>query len=361
VTEPIRIGLVGLGDIGRLHAKALHACEGVQLCVCRGRNPGRAEALAQELGAVLYESFNALLDDPRVAGVDVCVPNDLHRPYVERAAAKGKHVLCEKPIALALDDAVAMVEACRRAGVHLMIAHVLRFWPEYVRLRELLRSESLGRCLAVTMRRMLSLLASVPGEAGWRRDPGRMGGAVLDLQIHDLDFLRWTFGMPERVYCAGSRDAGGGLNHVFSILHWPSGLSALVEGSYLLQGDPMVFTAKAVCERGSLDYGLNLQSFEMHELDGKDAGRTASDGPATLVCYRTGEPPEAVMNQEADVLGGAFAREVACFADLVRGRDRDDAPPVDEALDALRIALACKESAGRGEPVRLGPSPSVAR
>ncbi|AGA28022.1 Gfo/Idh/MocA family protein [Singulisphaera acidiphila] len=354
--ETIRIGLVGLGDIGRLHARALRDCAGVDLAVCRGRNPDRAEALALEMGASLYESYDAMLDDPKVAGVDICVPNDLHRSYVERAAAKGKHVLCEKPIALTWDDARAMVDACRKAGVRLMVAHVLRFWPEYVRLRELLRSEALGPCLAITMRRMLSLLISVRGEDGWRHRPGRMGGVVLDLQIHDLDFLRWTFGMPEQVFCAGPRDGDGGLNHAYTTLLWPSGLRALVEGSYLLQGDPMVFTAKAVCSFGSFDYGMNLQQFAMHDMSGADAGRTAHDDPATLHCYRPGEPPEVLLRQEQDVLGAAFAREVACFADLVRGLPRDDAPEPGEALDALRLALACAESAERGEVVRIGPA-----
>lgn len=349
---PIRIGLVGLGDIGKLHARALRECEGVELGVCRGRNPARAEGLAAEWGATLYDSYDAMLDDPGVVGVDICVPNDLHRSYVERAAAKGKHVLCEKPIALALADAEAMAEACRRAGVRLMIAHVLRFWPEYARLRELLRAEALGPCLAITMRRMLSLLISVRGEDGWRHDPARMGGALLDLQVHDIDFLCWTFGMPDRVYCSGGRS---GLDHAYSTLHWPSGLAAMVEGSYLLQGDPMIFTAKAVCERGSLDYGLDLDHFAMHDMGGADAGRTSAAAPATLMCYRAGEAPEVVMRQEADVLVGAFAREVACFVDLVRGIDRPDAPRVDEALDALRVALACRESAESGESVRIRP------
>lgn len=354
--ETVRIGLVGLGDIGRLHAQALRRCERVELAVCRGRNPERADALARELGARLYESFDAMLDDPAVAGVDICVPNDLHRTYVERAAAKGKHVLCEKPIALTWADALAMVEACRRAGVRLMVGHVLRFWPEYVELRDRLRAEAVGPCRAITMRRMLSLLISVQGEEGWRHRPGRIGSVVLDLQIHDLDFLCWTFGLPERVFCTGPRDGDGGLNHAYTTLLWPSGLRAMVEGSYLLRGDPMVFTAKAVCERGSLDYGMNLAQFAMHDMSGTDAGRTARDDPATLLCYRPGEPPEVVLRQEPDVLGAVFARELACFADLVRGHPRADASAPGEALDALRLALACAESAERGEAVRIGPA-----
>ncbi len=93
----------------------------------------------------------------------------------------------------------------------------------------------------------------------------------------------------------------------------------------------------------------------MHDMAGADAGRTAHDDPATLHRYRPGEAPEVVLRQEPDVLGAAFAREVACFADLVRGLPRDDAPEPEEALNALRVALACVESAEQGRVVRIEP------
>src|SRR5262249_37879271 len=165
--------------------------------------------------------------------VDICVPNDLHREYALKAALAQKHILCEKPIALSLEDAAAMVEAARSAGVLLLIAHPLRFWPEYVRIRYILRSGGLGRWFTITMRRMLSLLISARGEGGWRHSPERMGGAILDLQIHDLDFLYWTFGLPESVYCASVCSADGGRNHNHALFHFPGGMTALVESSYM--------------------------------------------------------------------------------------------------------------------------------
>jgi len=348
----IRIGLAGAGDIGRMHAKAWTQRPDVELCVCRGVNPARALALQRDFGARLYESWAAMLADEGLLAADICVPNDLHRVYVEQAAAAGKHILCEKPIALTLEDARAMAEAAGRAGVTLAIAHPLRFWPEYVRMREEIRSGRLGRCLSVTMRRMLSLLISVPGESGWRLAPERMGGAILDLQIHDLDFLCWTFGMPERIYCASVRSAAGGFDHNHALLHFPGGATALVESSYMLQGDPMIFTAKAVCERGSLDYGMDLKEFEMHEMAGPRAGSTERSAPATLVCYRPGRDPEILARQEPDVLGAAFAREVSHFLDCATGRAASRTAGPEEAIRALEVALACRRSAETGLPVR---------
>ena len=358
MTGKTRIGLAGPGDIGRLHARALKRRSDVELSVAQGLDAARSEAFARDFDAQLYPDYASLLAEESVAAVDICVPNDLHRRYVEEAAAAGKHVLCEKPMALNAADGEAMIEAARRAGVVLMIAHPLRFWPEYVKIREVIRAGTLGRCAAITMRRMLSLLISVQGECGWRHRPERMGGAVLDLQIHDIDFLCWTFGLPERVYCAAARSADGGLNHVYSTLSWPGGPVAFVEASYMLQGDPMVFTAKAVCESGTLDYALDLRHFDMHEMAGPEAGATARQDPATLLCYRAGRPPETLVRQEPEILDYVFGAELSYFVDCVQGRQRNDIAPVEQALEALRVALACRDSALSG--VATVPCPAGA-
>jgi UDP-N-acetylglucosamine 3-dehydrogenase len=353
MTSAFRIGLAGTGDIGRLHARAIRAQHGIELCVCQGVKPAGAEAFAREFSTAVYPSYAAMLADPSVDAVDICVPNDLHRAYTEEAAAAGKHVLCEKPIALTLEDARAMAAAARRAGVLLIIGHPLRFWPEYVKMREVLRSCALGTCRAITMRRMLSLLAGVEGEQRWRHKPERMGGAILDLAVHDLDFLNWTFGMPESVYCSGARSDDGGWNHTAAVFRYGAGPVALVESSFMLQGDPMVFTAKAVCDRGSLDYAMDLQQFAMHALAGGDGGGTAHDHSATLVCYRAGLEPELLLNQEPNVLDAVFARELAYFVECARGRRENELMLAEDAIAALRLALAAKQSAETGEVVRI--------
>jgi predicted dehydrogenase len=294
-----------------------------------------------------------MLADRRVHAVDICVPNDLHRSYVERAANAGKHVLCEKPIAMTLEDGQAMVESTRRAGVIFMVAHVLRFWPEYVRAREILLSRRLGDCRAITMRRMLSLLISVQGEQNWRQQVDRMGGAIIDLQIHDLDFLNWTFGMPESVFCAAIPSRGGGFDHCYTVLSYASGIKALVESSYLLQGDPMVFSMKAVCDEGTLDYVFHPDRFDMHELAGHEAGVAAESNPGSLMCYRAGREPEVIVRQDPDLIGLVFSREVSHFVNGIRRGEPDLIAPATEAVSALQVGLACRESALTGRSIRI--------
>ncbi len=245
MSETIRIGLVGLGDVTGMRAGLTHL---------RGSKPGRLSRPQPRAGGRRPSrwgpgslgSYDAVLDDPRSSGWTLRAQRPAS-PLCRAGRGEGKHVLCEKPIALTWDDAQAMVNACRTAGVRLMIAHVQRFWPEYVRLRALLRSEA-----AVTLpgdhdaaRDALPLVLGA-GRSGWRYRPSRMGAScstcrlrprlpLLDVRHAGASLLR------------GPRDDDGGLNHAYTTLLWPSGLRALGRGSYLLQGDPMIFTAKAVC------------------------------------------------------------------------------------------------------------------
>ena len=346
-----RIGIVGLGDIARLHAQGLLSNSEIQLAVCRGRNPGSADLFARDFGAVVYDNWAQMLDDERVVAVDLCVPNDLHRSYAESAASASKHVICEKPIAMTSGDGVAMIDACRSAGVQMLVAHVLRFWPEYRIMRDVLQSRQLGVCRTITLRRMLSLLVSVPGREGWRNSPDRMGGAILDLQIHDIDFLLWTFGLPGTIYCVAARSADGGLNHVYTTLTYPDGPCALIEASYMLKGDPMIFTAKAVCDEGSLDYSMNLAQFEMHEIE-EPAQGNGRPGGASLTCFRPSAQAEVLAHSDPQVLENVFRAELAYFADCVLGRTESDVANAEDAVAAVRVVEACRESVRTAGVVR---------
>src|SRR5690349_4927134 len=109
----IRIALVGTGSMGQVHAAAFAGMPGVSVTAVVDRDPARAAALAASLGAGAYTDLDALPADSPVDAVDCCLPTPLHRPSVEWAAARGLHVICEKPLALSVDDGRAMIAACR--------------------------------------------------------------------------------------------------------------------------------------------------------------------------------------------------------------------------------------------------------
>ena len=228
-----RIAIVGAGTMGQLHAQSCLNLPDAQVTWVADRHAERAEALAALLGA----GCRATTDNAEAVGaadvdaVLVCVPTSAHREVTELAAARGKHVFCEKPIARTLADAEAMVEACRSAGVRLMVGHVVRFFPEYARIRELLREDAVGQVGVV---RAARLNAYPRPDRDWYTDLDACGGPIVDLMIHDLDTLRWYFGEPRRVYARGlsGREGPGERDYALAVVRFANGVIAHCEGSW---------------------------------------------------------------------------------------------------------------------------------
>ncbi|MFH5182670.1 Gfo/Idh/MocA family protein [Paenibacillus sp. TAB 01] len=139
------IGLIGAGTMGNTHSQAYRQIPGAQITAVCDLDTAKAACIADDWGAAVYTSVEDMLREGQFDAVDVCLPTDLHRWAVELTAASAKPVFCEKPIALTEEDASAMIDACSRAGVTLMVGHVVRFFPEYRAAREQLLSGRLGK------------------------------------------------------------------------------------------------------------------------------------------------------------------------------------------------------------------------
>ncbi len=353
MTRAVRMALIGAGEIGAVHAQAHAAAAGNQLAAIYDVHAERAGRLAEQTGTAVASSLETVLDDPGIEGVDICVPNHLHCGLAVRALQAGKHVLCEKPIALNLDDADAMLAAAERSKRWLMIGHVLRFWPEYVLAKQAIEDGRIGELLLMSGRRMVSLLAGTPGADGWRRDPERSGGAVLDMQIHDLDVFRWILGTPESVVSRGVRSADGAWSHVFTAVDFAGGRKAFVEASFLMQGNPLDIQFHILGSTGSLAWRYTPGAFALHGEQGQ-----ASSGGPSLVLYRWGREPEGLYTPAEDSFAAAMRDQVAYFAACIRtGQSPVRAPATDSRL-ALALALASRESCQTGETVYLNRTKS---
>lgn len=161
------------------------------------RDRGRAEAAGRPFDAVrAYDAYEAALLDPAVDGVYVALPNDLHALWAVRAAEAGKHVLCEKPLACNVTEAARMVEACHTAGVLLMEAVMYRFHPRSRRIATLISSGAIGEPRSILTAFTFPLRAT----SGYRLDPARGGGALLDVGCYGVNAARWVVGgEPDRV------------------------------------------------------------------------------------------------------------------------------------------------------------------
>jgi len=146
----VKLGLIGTGEIGHVHAEAHSEIEGTELSIAALIQPEAEGRFSEEFDARLYAGYEELLDDETIDAVDICLPNDLHCEFALKAFQAGKHVFCEKPIALSLEEADAMIEAARRAHRFLMIGHVLRFWPEYLKAKQAIDAGEVGQSLAVS-------------------------------------------------------------------------------------------------------------------------------------------------------------------------------------------------------------------
>jgi UDP-N-acetylglucosamine 3-dehydrogenase len=322
----MRVGLVGAGFMGGVHLDAYAGIPEVEVVGVADARVESAVAGAKIVGARPYASYEELIAAEDVEVVDVCLPTALHRDLAVRAAGEGRHVILEKPIARTMEDAQQILDAFSADGPRLFVGHVVRFFPEYVGIKQKIDAGDLGTVGVVrTSRRSPFLLGWNDWYADWRVS----GGVLMDLVIHDFDYLRWTLGEVERVYARGmlGREYNR-LDYVLATLRFQSGAIAHVEGHW---GYP-----------GPFNYSI--------EVAGSHALLTVdSTEPASLKLI-SGAPEEG-----PDLASGKspYEKELEHFIRCIATGDE----PIVEARDAreaLRIGLAATESVLRGEPVTLG-------
>jgi len=266
--------------------------------------------------------FDALLDDGNLNGVSICLPTHLHRRYAVAALEAGLDVVCEKPMALNLEDCDAMIEASRANGRRLFIAQCIRFWPEYEVLERTVRSGDLGDLMSLSLHR-LSAPPGWGGDKGWFWDGEKSGGCLFDLHVHDLDFLHQLLGEPESVQSRGLHDSNGINTAVTTLYHYPGGPLCCSEGSWLRPaGFKMSYFA--VFERGELQYDSS-------------AAPTISRGEGV---FEPIELPE----------GDGYSREYDYFIRCLAGNEKGDRMTPQSARTSIKIALAEARSIRSGKP-----------
>lgn len=318
----VRIVIAGAGYMGGLHADRLAQIPDVQVTGVLARDPEHARKVAASWGARATTSLDELLDIPSDA-VDVCLPTDMHARVTLAALSAGRHVICEKPIALTISDAQAMIDAADRAGRLLLIAHVLRFWPEYGRLRELVAAGTIGKPTSALARR----LAYYPSDPLARQTQN--GGPVVDLQIHDVDFLQWVFDSP-----ATAVQAAGTETHPLTTLTFPSGAAVAEAGMDLPRGFPFSSFVQVRGERGLLTYSYRAGGQRVEESGGK----------SVLTLQLPGQQPE----RPESPVGDAYTRQLTHFIDCIRRGEPSPVLAPGQALAALRTSLLAR-AAIRGD------------
>lgn len=334
-----RIAIVGAGGIGTWHAHRWAQLQEnqdrrVTLEGYYDLSTAAAEKAASKHGGRIFRSLEELLDAVDV--VDVCTSTPHHKAPVLAAAAAGKDIVCEKPLARDLRDAREMVTACQEAGVRLFVAQVVRFFSQFALARTCITNGDIGRPAVIRTVRG----GAPPGPSGrpWFTDFEQSGGVVMDVSIHDLDFARWCFGDVEKVFARGLTFAGvAPYDHALISLRFKNGAIGHVEGSWAYPP-------------GRFRTGFEIAGDQgLIEWDDRDPA------PLTVTLKSAETPGAPSAPQPQSPLAppdDPYFRELAHFVDCLES----GAPflvSAQDGLEAVRLSLAAVESIRTGEPIYL--------
>lgn len=324
----MKIAVLGCGGLGHIHAETYAKLDGVDLIGVCDQQVELANELSQKTGAPAFYSFEQMLAEAEFDAISITLPSYLHKEYTLLAAKARKHVISEKPIALNLEDAEEMIRSCEENGVRLFIGHVVRFFPEYVSMKQSIDKGSIGNPAVAHAGR----IGPHPGNTkGWYNDSTKSGGVMIDLMIHDLDFLRWTLGEVKTVYALNHRSDQ--LDYALVTLQFQSGAVANVESNWGFPG-PFHTKAEIAGSEGIITTNsLKNSSLQTHKVASSETNEfvTVPESPA----FRT--PYEVELEHFIHCLKtGSEA--------ILTAQD---------AYKALELSLAAIESARTGKAVHL--------
>ena len=333
MANKLKVGIIGLGSMGSTHLDIYSKIKEVEVIAiadsiqsrldgsskAEGNISGQAEGGVTGLSAIKYLDGMELIENPDIDIVDICVGTDLHFTFVEAALSKGKHVLVEKPLARTYDEAKKIIQLAEQSSKYVMSAMCLRYWPAWVFLKEAIDSNAYGKCLSLNFKRQTSFPGGV-----FYSDHNQCGGALLDLHVHDTDFVNYCLGLPEAVFSQGYKGPSGGIDHIAThYIYNQSDLSPLVssEGSWTMQegyGFNMSYTANF--ENGTLSYLLEQDE--------------------TLKLFRSGSEPESINLKE----GMGYEFEIRTFVDEILSGNSTNLDLLRQASETVAIIEAEKTS-----------------
>lgn len=329
----MRIGILGSGFMGATHARAYAKIPGVEVVAVSSLNRDKAEKLAAEVGARAVSDNRAIIEDTSIVAISNTLPTHLHAATTIAALEKGKHVLLEKPFALLAEETDDMVASARAAKRILMVAHVVRFWGEYVTLVEFVRSGKIGRPISAVATR----LSQLPAWSDWFLNPAWSGGAVLDLAVHDFDALNWLFGQPKSVYARGRELKPQLWNDIHAIVDYGD-VNGVVDGSeFMPAGYPFTAALKVLCEGGVIEFLFRAGGVSLE-----------MGGGSSLIVHEAGKSYPLTPKP-----GDAYENQIAYFVQCLReGRAPEQGTP-EQARLAVATSNAARRSLETGEVVAL--------
>jgi predicted dehydrogenase len=333
----MKIAIIGCGLISASHAQAIRAIEGAELAAVCDTNREAADRLAAQFGCKAYGDAAAMLDESRPGAAIICVPTFVHEECVKLCAERKIHILCEKPLERSPGACGRLIDGVKKSGVVFMTAQVVRFWPGYVEIKEMFDRGELGDIYMMYLRRV----SSRAGQYGqWLFKPELGGGAMHDMLVHDIDYLRYFAGPFESCYANAVKDETGCYNNVMANIVHKNGIHALAEVSFTMQtGYPFSFDIRIMGSRATAEYSYS-------------AGATIADRPsgaAELKVWRQGQGKTAMALNAYD----AYERQLRYFLDCAENNRKPEIITPEQSREVIDMIDALHRSADEKKIIYL--------
>ena len=318
----LKVGLIGCGFMGTMHANCYKNLEGVELVALADIRREKAEELAAGTNATLYGDGMDLIKNADVDVIDICLPTYLHAEYALAAMDKVSYLFVEKPVTLTAEEGDALLKKSAETGCKVQVGQVIRFWDEYVALRNIVRAGTYGKVVNANFRR----LSPTPtwGWNNWLHNTDVSGGAGQDLHIHDIDYVLSLFGEPKTLYSV--RNTLGEKNAYVNTLLQYEDFAVGVEGTWDLPGShPFQATFRVVFEKGVVENDAG--KFMLYTEDG-----------AEEIKIEKKELAGGYTGGNISDLGGYY-NELVYFTDRIKAGEKIEKATPDAASRSLAFVL----------------------
>ncbi|MDI9586861.1 MAG: Gfo/Idh/MocA family oxidoreductase [Acidobacteriota bacterium] len=338
----VKVGIIGMGFIGQQHFQTWADVEGAQVVAVADKQVEKVAAAAAAVGGNVGEAAALDLsgvqrftdaDEMLKAGgfdvVDICLPTTVHALMTKKACQAGFHAICEKPMALSIEECDEMIAAAEANDRLLFIAQCIRFWPEYEVLAGMIQKGELGRLVSMKFTRVSP--SPFWSQDGWLNDSSKSGGALLDLHVHDADYIMSVMGMPKAVFSRAGHMAPDGpkVDHVMTHYIYDD-VAVFAEGGWAMPPTyPFEMAYEVLGEKGCLRF-------------------STSRDPMLSFHPAQGDP----VTPEYRATSG-YMQELEYFAACIENNQVPTRVTAFDAREAIRLILAEKESIETGQIVEL--------
>lgn len=322
--KTVKIGILGCNYMGKMHADCYRFMENVEVVAVADLNEETARKVAKEHGAKVYTDSDKLIEECELDALDICLPTFLHTQYAVKAMERGvKYVFIEKPVALNEEECEKLLQKQEETGAQVQVGQVIRFWDEYAYLKELVDNKTYGEVVNASFKRISP--SPTWSRNNWMNNSKLSGGAIVDLHIHDIDYMLYLFGEPKKH--SHIKNVRGEHNSYITTICDYGEFVVSVEGTwYLPPSYPFNMYYRVVFEKAVVEY---------------DKGKVTvyeTEGSFTPAIQKNELAQGAFAGGNISELNGYY-NELKYFTDQIKKKEPIEKARLAEAVRSLRFIL----------------------